>query len=104
MLNDKGMTLVEAVVSIVVLSIIMLAVTTGFIASLKQDLRTANYQSISDDLKIQLDNSDESGSDVVVEITFISSTDAETAQVEAVRKIFASSDEAGISFAKYYAK
>lgn len=103
MLNEKGMTLIEVVVSMIILSIIMLGVTTGYLASLKQDVATANYQSIGDDLKVQLDNLDLSSETANTSVTITFNDGAQTVDLPAVRKEVADSLEPTISFVRYYA-
>lgn len=104
MLNDKGMTLVEVVVSMIILSIIMLGVTTGYLASLKQDLATADYQAISDDLKVQLDNLDLTDASPNTTVTVTFNDGAQIVDIEAVRTELTSAEEPTISFVRYVAK
>ncbi len=99
MLNNKGMTLIEVVVSIVILSIILLAVGTGFAASLRQDVSTAQYQKISDEIKIEIDNWNHiSGTEVTVDVVYNNNV---TKTVKAKKLILTSDEESSISFARY---
>lgn len=101
MLNNKGMTLVEVVVSMIILSMIMLAVTTGYLASLKQDLATSNYQRTADDLKTQLDNMDLSGETANTSVTITFNGGAKVVVLDAVRSEVTDSSEPTISFERY---
>lgn len=104
MRNEKGMTLIEVVVSMIILSMIMLGVTTAYLASLKQDLATANYQSIADDLKVQLDKMDLSIETANTSVTIDFNDGAKIVQLkDVVRKEVSDSSEPTISFVRYYA-
>ena len=96
------MTLVEVIVSMIILSMIMLGVTTGYMASLKQDLATANYQAIGDDMKVQLDNLDMTGATPNVTVTIDFNNGAKIVQFDAVREEVTDSSEPTISFVRYF--
>lgn len=100
MLNNKGMTMIEVIVTIVIISIIMLAVITGYSASLHQDVDTARYQGISDELKVQLDNTATRTGYAKVTLKFGGGSNNDKT-VTAEMYVVDSDEEPTVSFAKY---